>query len=285
MAKVRDKASLLVAGFAFYCLYYRHLLRACLEDLSLSRPGSFLSSLRMIWLIRKVRGHTAVFVPRLVALYKLSKRIDLLSVPGDIVECGVYIGGSAALLASVCCRDSRRPRQIWLFDSFEGLPQPTDKDGEKARSCVWWCHGDLSKVREIFRKLRIPESRVHVVKGWFQDTFPSARIQNIALLHIDADWYASVKLCLEKFYESVQPGGFVVIDDYGHWEGCKRATDEFLNRRAINVELTKVDYTGRYFQKPAAPEAGRDGLGDSCRLLVKQEPDVVVRSSPGTSHS
>ncbi len=79
IAKVRDKASLLAAGFAFYSLYYRHLLRACLEDLSLSRPGSFLSSLRMTWLVRKVRGHTAVFVPRLVALYKLSKKIDSTS--------------------------------------------------------------------------------------------------------------------------------------------------------------------------------------------------------------
>lgn len=74
-------------------------------------------------------------------------------------------------------------------------------------------------------------------------------------------------------------------DDYGHWDGCRRTTDEFLSGRAINVELTKVDYTGRYFQKSAAPKAGRGGLGDSCRLLVKQEFDVVVRGSPGTSQS
>lgn len=75
------------------------------------------------------------------------------------------------------------------------------------------------------------------------------------------------------------------LDDYGHWDGCRRTTDEFLSGRAINVELTKVDYTGPYFHKPAAPEAGHAGLGDSCRLLVKQEFDVVVRGSPGTSQS
>ncbi len=94
-----------------------------------------------------------------------------------------------------------------------------------------------------------------------------------------------MKPCLEKFCDSVQPGGFVVIDGYGYWEGCMRATDGFLDGRAINAEMTKVDYTGRYFQKPAVPKAGRDGLGDSCRLLVKQEPDVAVRSSPSISQS
>jgi len=87
----------------------------------------------------------------------------------------------------------------------------------------------------------------------FQDTFPSVRTGDIALLHIDADWYESVKLCLERFYDSVQPGGFVVIDDYGHWEGCKKATDEFLRNRSLDVTLTRVDYTGRYFQKPLKP--------------------------------
>jgi len=155
-------------------------------------------------------------------------------------------------MASICTR-SPLNRKIWLFDSFEGLPSPSDKDGDEAQTCVWWCHGDLSKVKTICQKLRVPESRVRIVKGWFQDTFPSAQIQDIALLHIDADWYESVKLCLERFYDSVQPGGFVVIDDYGHWEGCRRATDEFLKERSLDVRLVRVDYTGRYFRKPLSP--------------------------------
>ncbi len=80
--------------------------------------------------------------------------------------------------------------------------------------------------------------------------FPYVQIREIAILHIDADLYESVKLCLEKFYDSVQPGGYIVLDDYGDWEGCRIATDEFLKKRALDIKLTQVDYTGSYFQKP-----------------------------------
>ena len=186
---------------------------------------------------------------RLGNLHKLCREIDIRSIPGDVVECGVYNGGSASVMAAVCTR-SPLNRNIWLFDSFEGLPQPTEMDGSEAKSCIWWCCGDLEKVQTVFQKLRIPESRVRIVKGWFEDTFPTVPIEDIALLHVDADWYDSVKLCLERFYDNVRPGGFVVIDDYGHWEGCRRATDEFLEQRGIDAKLVRVDYTGRYFQKP-----------------------------------
>jgi len=205
----------------------------------------------MMRLVYRVREYTAVFVPRLVALYKLSEEINRGPVPGDIVECGVYNGGSAAVMASLC-EKSPISRNVWLFDSFEGLPKPTDKDGAEAPGYEGWCHGDLSKVRKVLRKLRIPESRVHIVKGWFQDTFLKVEIPQIAILHIDADWYESVKLCLEKFYDSVQPGGYVVLEDYGDWEGCRIATDEFLKNRVLDVKLIQVDYTGFYFQKPQA---------------------------------
>ena len=244
-----SKVSLLKAAVSYYSLYYRTLLATFFNNLNVLRPGSFIYSLRMIRLIFKVRNYTAVFIPRLASLYRLSHEIDRRQVPGDVVECGVYNGGSAALMASVC-KESPKRRHIWLFDSFQGLPLPTDKDGEKAQSCGWWCHGDLEKALKILYKVRIPESRIHIVRGWFHETFPTVEIQDIALLHIDADWYESVKLCFERFYDHVRPGGYIVIDDYGHWEGCKKATDEFMESRGIDVELVQVDYTGRYFRKP-----------------------------------
>ncbi len=249
MKKFREQVSLLTAAFALNSIYYRQLLGAFIWGLRVSRPGSLLESLRTVRLIHKVKGNTAVLPYRLATLYRLTREIDASAIPGDVVECGVYNGGSAALMASVCTR-SPLNRTIWLFDSFEGLPKPTEKDGAQAQTCGWWCHGDLSKVRAIFSRMHIPESHFCVIKGWFQDTFPAVRIGDIALLHIDADWYDSVKLCLERFYDSVRPGGYVVIDDYGHWEGCRRATDEFLRERCIDITLTRVDYTGRYFQKP-----------------------------------
>ena len=246
---VRGRLALLVAAASLYGLYYGQLAVAWARSLSPSGLRSLPDSLRMVRLVHRLRPYTALFPLRLCALYRLSREIDRLSVPGDVVECGVYNGGSAALMASICTRSSQ-DRKIWLFDSFEGLPQPTENDGQKAQGCYWWCHGDLSMVKGILGKLGIPESRTRIVKGWFHDTFPSVDIPAIALLHIDADWYESVKLCFERFYDSVRPGGFIVIDDYGHWEGARRATDEFLEKRAIDARLVRVDYTGRYFRKP-----------------------------------
>jgi O-methyltransferase len=246
---VRTQVSLFIAAVALYGLYYAQLLRAFIRNIHPARPTSPLDAIHAARAILRVKDYTAVLPLRLGNLHRLVREIDRSSIPGDVVECGVYNGGSAALMASVCVR-SPLGRTIWLFDSFEGLPQPTEKDGAQAQTCGWWCHGDLSKVRAVFRGMRIPESRFRIVKGWFHDTFPSADVGDIALLHIDADWYDSVRLCLERFYDSVQPGGYVVIDDYGHWEGCRRATDEFLRERGIAASLTRVDYTGRYFRKP-----------------------------------
>jgi hypothetical protein len=92
-------------------------------------------------------------------------------------------------------------------------------------------------------------SRVRIVPGWFQDTFPSVTAAQIALLNIDADWYASVKLCLETFYDRVADGGFVSFDDYGHWPGCRQAVDEFFAARKLPYKLQQVDYTAHWFRK------------------------------------
>ena len=91
--------------------------------------------------------------------------------------------------------------------------------------------------------------RVKIVAGWFQETFPTVTIPKIALLNIDADWYESVKLCLETFYDAVMPGGYVSFDDYGHWPGCKKAVDEFFEARRLPYRLQAVDYTARWFRK------------------------------------
>lgn len=247
--KTRYQASLLAAWLELQSLYYFNLLAYYFRNTSFMQLNSFRDSFRMMRTVYKVRGYTAVFVPRLVSLYKLSEDVNRLSLPGDFVECGVYHGGSAAIMASFCEKTEPK-RNIWLFDSFEGLPKPTEVDGHEAPAYEGWCHGDLVKVKQIFRRLSIPESYVHIVKGWFQDTFPTVEIPKIAILHIDADWYESVKLCLEKFYDCVQPGGYIVLDDYGCWLGCKIATDEFIEARALDVKLIQVDYTGFYFQKP-----------------------------------
>lgn len=216
--------------------------------LSLSSFNSFGDLLRMVWLIRKVRKHTMLSTRRLRKLYELCREINARGVPGDVVECGVYNGGSAAVMAYVAKRSKLR-RDIWLFDSFQGLPRPTERDGAKAVVYEGKCVGEVRKVQELFGRLGIPLSQVHIIKGWFDETLPVTAISRIALLHIDADWYASVRLCLEHLYEKVQPAGFVVLDDYGYWEGCRAAVDEFAVQHGVTMNLHRIDYTGHYFQK------------------------------------
>lgn len=194
-----------------------------------------------------VSSYTMVGRKRLETLYRLGRSINESGVPGDIVECGVWNGGTAAVLASAGMTDIGR--RLWLFDSFEGLPEPTQVDGERAKSYEGKLVASVVRVQEVLSQVGAPLDRVEIVKGWFEDTFPTVEIPQIALLHVDADWYASVKLALERFYDAVQPGGYIVFDDYGYWQGCKKAVDEFMVDRGVNADLREIDSRAVYLQK------------------------------------
>jgi O-methyltransferase len=140
-------------------------------------------------------------------------------------------------------------RTVWLFDSFQGMPQTTERDGVQAKEYVGKVLGSPEQVQELLRKVGADLNRVKIIQGFFEDSFPKVQIPQIALFNIDADWYESVKLCLEKFYDSVVQDGFIAIDDYGHWPGCRQAVDEFFKSRGLAYELQEVDYTARWFQK------------------------------------
>jgi O-methyltransferase len=190
----------------------------------------------------------------LINLYELVQKSNEMSLDGDIVECGVWNGGSAALMAFACLKsEMANNRQIWLFDSFAGLPPPGPKDGitENKYFFEGLNEGSVEQVQNVFRKLSLPMDRVKICSGWFEATLTTAQIDRIVILHIDADWYSSVMLVLQVFYDKVVPGGFVVLDDYGYWEGCTRAFEDFVSQNRIQgVKLKQVDSTGAYFQKP-----------------------------------
>jgi O-methyltransferase len=184
---------------------------------------------------------------RLVALFRLTRRVIREGVPGDVVECGVARGGTAALLA-IAARHSGR--HLWLYDSFEGLPPSGSLDGTAASGYTGTYRGSLDQVAATLARTGVDPLRVRMVKGWFDETLPSAEVRDIGLLHIDADWYQSVRTCLEALYDRVAPGGYVVLDDYGYWPGCQLATDEFLRERQPDARLVWVDAARRYFRKP-----------------------------------
>lgn len=203
-------------------------------------------------LFRTVRPFTMAGYRRLSNVYDLCRRAVAMGLPGAFVECGAWKGGAAAVMA-VVARQEGRGRKTWLFDSFEGLPEPGEADGPRARRWAGRCAAPVGEAeRLLFDLLRLDRDRVILRKGWFRDTLPAAgpEIGPIAVLRLDADWYESTRLCLERLYGGVAPGGFVILDDYGTWEGFRRAVDEFLARRGLAAEIVPVDRSGAWFRKP-----------------------------------
>ena len=187
---------------------------------------------------------------RLRGLYEAVEAVVSREIPGDIVECGVARGGSAALMGLALKQLGAR-RALWAFDTFEGLPPPTpaDPDWKIARIYTGTYRGAFEDVASLFGRLGfLTEARL--VKGLFQETLPTCALRAIAVLHIDGDWYESVKACLTHLYDRVSPGGIIQIDDYGHWKGARKAVDEFMHQRLPNTHLRRLDYSGRQLVKP-----------------------------------
>jgi hypothetical protein len=179
------------------------------------------------------------------------------------VETGVWKGGCSGILAYMSKRHGYL-NELYFFDSFEGLPQPTESDGREAkRFANGKTNGDLESIDKLivdesflkdllFNKLEVEPTKVNIIKGWFQNTVPYYKVQikDIALLRLDGDWYESTKVPLENLYDNVVSGGYVVIDDYYYWDGCKKAVDEFIKERKLNVDIKSQDLSGAYFIKP-----------------------------------
>ena len=198
-----------------------------------------------------VRPYTMVEEARLYSLFSLAKYVCAQDIRGNFVECGVAAGGSSALLAWVMARYSQQPRRLFCFDTFEGMPAASVLDvsyGKPADAIGWGagtCAAPEASLREACQKLSV-EELVEPIKGLFADTLPvnRERIGSIALLHMDGDWYSSTRAILENLFDQVVTGGRIQIDDYGFWEGCKRAVCEFENARGLKFEITLIDETG-----------------------------------------
>lgn len=186
---------------------------------------------------------------RLLGLQQLADEVAVRGLRGHLVECGVYRGGSAVVIAERLLRTAP-DREMWLFDVFTGMPEPGPDDPPQAWREVGTLISNEAIVRQTFTAARLPLDRVHIVTGRYEDTLPKLQPFPTVLLHLDCDWYESVKLCLRTFYDSVVTGGAVVFDDYGYWSGCRKAVDEFIAERSIEVKLTPIDSTSHYFFKP-----------------------------------
>jgi hypothetical protein len=238
-----------------------------LKHIKKSRYGWFIDGLPDVsraQALFAVKRNTMTTSVRCRTLWDFCKEVINKGVPGDFVECGVWKGGSAGIMALALQKfGSGQDRRLHLFDSFEGLPAPREEDGVQAAEysggvntgaleSVHQCEAGIDIVRQfLFQTLGIPQSNVTFHQGWFQDTIPKLGEgpSKISILRLDGDWYESTKVCLEHLYDRVPAGGFIILDDYFAWEGCKKATDEFRNARGITSPLTRIDVDCAYWIK------------------------------------
>jgi hypothetical protein len=211
--------------------------------------------------IEAVRGRTMTGPVKLFTLISAVRYIVEHDVPGAFVECGVWRGGSMQAVARELVRLGVSDRDLHLFDTFEGMPPPTDADvrwdgrsaadllaaNDKSRSI--WATASLEDVQEGFAAIDYPAERIHYVQGRVEQTVPEHVPEHIALLRLDTDWYESSRHELDHMYDRLVPGGVLLLDDYGYWEGQRRATDEWLARTKEPLMLFGMG-AGRAALKP-----------------------------------
>jgi O-methyltransferase len=207
-----------------------------------------------IAIIRSVQSWTMTTPERLYALIQAVRYIVANRVPGAIVECGVWKGGSMAAIANTLMSIGEMQRDLYLFDTFEGMPAPTSEDieysGKRAADLIasdpaLLCVGTLDVVQTAMRDTRYPSDRLHFIRGKVEETIPASAPEVISLLRLDTDWYESTKHELVHLYPRLSRNGVVIIDDYGHWQGARRACDEYFRKESAPVLLNRIDYTGR----------------------------------------
>ena len=212
-------------------------------------------------IVRMVKPRTMTAPEKLFALILATRYVVDHGIPGAIVECGVWRGGSMQAVARTLLARGSTDRDLHLFDTFEGMPPPTDRDrrpggklasemlASRPRTRKVWAVASLEDVRAGMAETGYPTVRVHFHPGRVEETIPSQAPDSIALLRLDTDWYESTKHELDHLYDRVPSGGVVIFDDYGFWQGARQAIDEFLDRTGARVLLSPMA-SGRITVKP-----------------------------------
>ena len=227
--------------------------------------------------IKIVRNFSMLPYVNLLSLFEQTVYCEKTKIEGDFVECGVWKGGAVGLMALANLEFGLNRRNLHLFDSFDSICYPDENiDGDKAIEDVIKFAGDYNKEMSGLLKpiqgfytslggpgtiqsnkqllegiIKYPQEYISYYKGWFQNTIPENyfKIQKISILRLDCDWYASTKICLDYLYDKVVSGGIIIVDDYGCYEGCKKAVDEFLEKRSIKTFLNYSNENCRYWIK------------------------------------
>jgi hypothetical protein len=228
-------------------------------------PGYYEPEVKTI--VRTVRSRTMTAHEKLNALVVATHYVVEHGIPGDFVECGVWRGGSMQAVALALLDRGVTDRELHLFDTFEGMSEPTEEDkaldgtpaaqllAKSPRDAKIWAVASLEDVREGMEETGYPAERIHYCAGKVEDTIPEHAPERIALLRLDTDWYESTRHELVHLYERVPPGGVLIFDDYSTWQGARKAVDEFIAATGEPLLLVPIA-AGRIAVKPAPGAVG-----------------------------
>ncbi|WP_436485287.1 TylF/MycF/NovP-related O-methyltransferase [Chitinophaga sp. ARDCPP14] len=206
----------------------------------------------------KVAPFTMTSQERVFSLIEAVKYIHKYKIQGDIVECGVWKGGSMLAIAETLKAVNDTDRELFLYDTFEGMSAPSAEDetfnGEdasdllqqdQAKKGLIWAYSALDTVKQTMGLSQYNPEKINYIAGKVEDTIPARMPQKIALLRLDTDWYESTKHELIHLFPLLQRGGILIIDDYGFWKGARKAVDEYFDEYQFPVFLSRIDDTGR----------------------------------------
>lgn len=245
---------------------YLDLLKNCLTRMSFGEPTfiqprsgtaqHFDAQRRAVGSDRPSEAETMVGLLRLDNVQQCVVDVLRSGVPGDLVETGVWRGGVTILMRAVLRAYDDRDRNVWVADSFAGLPVPNvDAYPADAGFDLSTAAGfnelavSVDQVKANFARYGLLDDRVRFLVGWFKDTLPSAPIDPIAVLRLDGDLYESTMDALNALYAKLSVGGYLIVDDYHSWEPCRLAIDEFRAKHGITDEIRDIDWTGVYWRR------------------------------------
>lgn len=216
-------------------------------------------------ILRSVRPFTMTSQERVWALIEAVRYVAKNDIAGDLVECGVWRGGSAMAMMMALLATEKPNRRVWLFDTFSGMTAPTSRDidvatkksaaailveAKSVTTDLVWAFASQSEVSANISTTGYPADLVRFVKGDILETLKEKLPDEIALLRLDTDWYESTAYELEVLYPRLVSGGVCIVDDYGHWGGSQEAVDEYFTAREFVPLFSRIDYSGRLFVKP-----------------------------------
>ncbi|MER3445422.1 MAG: macrocin O-methyltransferase [Candidatus Dadabacteria bacterium] len=239
----------------------RRLINLCGYDIVSLYPPDF--STEDIEIVKLVRPYTMTRPEQIVALATSVKYIVENGIRGDLVECGVWRGGSAMAMLYTLLKLGDTERTIYLYDTYNGMTPPGAKDvahtGESAVDLLnkakrktasnIWCWATIEDVTKNVLSTGYPKDKIVLVEGDVRQTIPQTVPTEIALLRLDTDWYESTRHELIHLFPRLTDKGVLIVDDYGHWRGVKDAVDEYFSSHKYKPLLHRIDYSGRYLVK------------------------------------